>query len=100
MKKLARGFERGMTLIEIIVSMVIGIVVCLMAFSFYKNLMAHMERQKQVTSLQDGVRNAVDCIIRYLIAGGVSGDSLFFDPHKVLTAPVVNGGHRVFDIKP
>lgn len=100
MKKLPTGFERGMTLIEILVALIIGTLVCLMAFTFYRNFMAHMERQKQVTSLQDGVRNAVDCINRYLIAGGVAGDSLFFDPHKVLSAPWVNGGHRVFDIKP
>ncbi len=89
-----------MTLIEILVAIAIGALVCLIAFTFYGHFMAQMERQKQVTSLQDGVRNAVDCINRYLIAGGVAGDSLFFDPHKVLTAPWVNGGHRVFDIKP
>jgi pilin/secretion family protein with methylation motif len=90
--------ERGMTLVEILVTLVIGILVCTIAYTFYRNFMSHIERQKQVTSLQEGIRNAVDCINRYLIAGGVSGDSLFFDPHKKLAIPFVNGGHRVFDI--
>ncbi len=89
-----------MTLIEILVALIVGTLVSLLAFTFYRNFMARMDRQKQVTSLQDGVRNAVDCINRYLIAGGVSGDSLFFDPHRLLSAPIVNGGHRVFDLKP
>jgi hypothetical protein len=69
-----------------------------MAYSFYRKFMGHLERQKQVTSIQEGLRNAVECINRYLVAGGVAGDSLFFDPHKKLSIPFVNGGHRVFDI--
>jgi hypothetical protein len=60
--------------------------------------MGSLERQKQVTSLQEGIRNAVDCINRYLVAGGVAGDSLFFDPHHRLPTPLINGGHRVFEI--
>ncbi|MDQ3001309.1 MAG: type II secretion system GspH family protein [Fibrobacterota bacterium] len=88
-----------MTLLEILVAMVISVIVSTIAFHFYKNFMGHLERQKQVTSLQEGIRNAVDCINRYLVAGGVSGDSLFFDPHRKLTAALwVNGGHRVFDV--
>ena len=63
-------------------------------------MMGNLERQKRVTSLQDGVRTAVDCINRYLIAGGVSGDSIFFDPHRLLSLPMVNGGHRVFEVTP
>ena len=90
--------DEGMTLIEILVTMVISVIVCTIAFTFYRNFMGHLERQKQVTSLQEGLRNAVDCINRYLVAGGVSGDSLFFDPHGKLSIPIVNGGHRVFDI--
>jgi hypothetical protein len=87
-----------MTLVEILVTLVIGTIVCTIAYTFYRNFMGHLERQKQVTSLQEGIRNAVDCINRYLVAGGVSGDSLFFDPHRKLAIPFVNGGHRVFDI--
>ena len=87
-----------MTLVEILVTLVIGTIVCTIAYAFYRNFMGHLERQKQVTSLQEGIRNAVDCINRYLVAGGVSGDSLFFDPHKKLAIPFVNGGHRVFDV--
>lgn len=87
-----------MTLVEILVTLVVGSIVCTIAYAFYRNFMGHLERQKQVTSLQEGIRNAVDCINRYLVAGGVSGDSLFFDPHKKLAIPFVNGGHRVFDI--
>lgn len=90
--------DRGMSLLEILVAMVITSIVCTIAFTFYRNFMGQLERQKQVTSLQDGLRNAVDCINRYLVAGGVSGDSLFFDPHKKLGIPFINGGHRVFDI--
>jgi prepilin-type N-terminal cleavage/methylation domain-containing protein len=96
--KIPNQGNKGMTLIEILVAMVIGVVICTVAFHFYKNFMGHLERQKQVTSLQEGIRNAVDCINRYLVAGGVSGDSLFFDPHRKLTAPWVNGGHRVFEL--
>jgi prepilin-type N-terminal cleavage/methylation domain-containing protein len=92
--------DRGMTLIELMVTLVIASFVCSIAFYFYRNFMGHLERQKQVTSLQEGIRNAVDCINRYLVAGGVSGDTLFFDPHRKLTSPIVNGGHRVFDIAP
>ncbi len=87
-----------MTLVEILVTLVIGSIICTIAYTFYRNFMGHLERQKQVTSLQNGIRNAVDCINRYLVAGGVSGDSLFFDPHKKLSIPFVNGGHRVFDL--
>lgn len=75
-----------------------GSAVTTLAYSFYQNMMGNLERQKRVTSLQDGVRTAVDCINRFLIAGGVSGDSLFFDPHRILPLPIVNGGHRVFDV--
>jgi prepilin-type N-terminal cleavage/methylation domain-containing protein len=89
---------KGMTLMEIIVTLVVTSVVCTIAFAFYRNFMGSLERQKQVTSLQEGVRNAVDCINRYLVAGGVAGDSLFFDPHRILAIPFVNGGHRVFEI--
>lgn len=91
-------YDRGMTLVEILVTMVISAIICTVAYTFYRNFMGHLERQKQVTSLQEGIRNAVDCINRYLVAGGVAGDSLFFDPHKKLAIPFVNGGHRVFDI--
>ena len=91
---------KGMTLMEIIVTLVVTSIVCTIAFAFYRNFMGSLERQKQVTSLQEGVRNAVDCINRYLVAGGVAGDSLFFDPHKLLALPFVNGGHRVFDVTP
>jgi type II secretory pathway pseudopilin PulG len=100
MKKLLKSQRSGMTLVEVLVGMVIGMIGCIIAYTFYRHFMSSMERQKQVTSLQDGIRNAVDCINRYLIAGGVAGDSLFFDPHKILTAPFVNGGHRVFQILP
>ena len=91
---------KGMTLLEILVAMVVTTIVCTIAFAFYRNFMGSLERQKQVTSLQEGIRNAVDCINRYLVAGGVAGDSLFFDPHKILAIPLVNGGHRVFEITP
>lgn len=88
-----------MTLLEILIGMAISIAVCTIAFHFYKNFMDNLERQKQVILLQEGIRNAVDCINRYLVSGGVSGDSLFFDPHRKLTAaPWVNGGHRVFEL--
>ncbi|MDB5048662.1 MAG: hypothetical protein JWO30_1733 [Fibrobacteres bacterium] len=87
-----------MTLLEILVALVISTIVCTIAFTFYRNFMGHLERQKQVTSLQEGIRTAVDSINRYLVAGGVSGDSLFFDPHKKLVTPFVNGGHRVFEV--
>jgi prepilin-type N-terminal cleavage/methylation domain-containing protein len=100
MKEVRRGKVSGMTLVEIMVALVVSSIVCIIAFTFYRNFMASLERQKKVTALQNELRNAVDCINRYLIAGGVSGDSLFFDPHKVLSAPIVNGGHRVFDLKP
>jgi prepilin-type N-terminal cleavage/methylation domain-containing protein len=100
MHKNAFRSRRGITLLELLVAMIITSIVCTIAFTFYRNFMGHLERQKQVTSLQEGIRNAVDCINRYLVAGGVSGDSLFFDPHKKLAMPIVNGGHRVFDIAP
>lgn len=87
-----------MTLVEIVVTIVVTSIVCTIAFYFYRNFMGSLERQKQVTSLQEGIRNAVDCINRYLVAGGVSGDSLFFDPHRLLAIPFVNGGHRVFEV--
>lgn len=90
--------NRGMTLLEILVTLVVASIVCTIAFAFYRNFMGHLERQKQVTSLQEGVRGAVDCINRYLVAGGVAGDSLFFDPHRKLSIPFINGGHRVFDL--
>src|SRR5690606_8316523 len=90
--------SRGMTLLELMVGSIIGTLVIVIAFTFYRNLMTNLERQKQVTAMQDGIRNAVDCINRYLIAGGVSGDSLFFDPHRKLGMPMVNGGHRVFEV--
>jgi hypothetical protein len=89
-----------MTLLEIMVAMIVSVLVCAVANAFYRNFMGHMERQKQVTSIQAGIRNAVDCINRYLVAGGVSGDSLFFDPHRKLASAFVNGGHRVFEITP
>jgi hypothetical protein len=89
-----------MTLLEIIVAMVLGSAVTALAYSFYQNMMGNLERQKRVTALQDGIRTAVDCINRYLIAGGVSGDSLFLDPHRLLPLPVVDGGHRVFQVSP
>jgi hypothetical protein len=87
-----------MTLLEIIVAMVLGSAVTALAYSFYQNMMGNLERQKRVTALQDGIRTAVDCINRYLIAGGVSGDSVFHDPHRLLPLPWVNGGHRVFEV--
>lgn len=87
-----------MTLLEILVSSIVATAVVVMAFAFYRNLMSQLDRQRQVTAMQDGVRNAVDCINRYLIAGGVSGDSLFFDPHRKLGMPMVNGGHNVFEL--
>ncbi|MDB5105297.1 MAG: hypothetical protein JWP91_2986 [Fibrobacteres bacterium] len=92
--------SRGMTLVEILVTLVITSIVCTVAFTFYRNFMAHLERQKQVTSLQEALRNSVECINRYLVAGGVSGDSLFFDPHRKLSSPIINGGHRVFEVTP
>jgi hypothetical protein len=85
---------------EILIAMVVTSIVCSIAFAFYRNFMGSLERQKQVTSLQEGVRNAVDCINRYLVAGGVAGDSLFFDPHRKLAIPLINGGHRVFEVTP
>ena len=88
----------GMTLVEILVGLVITTLVCAIAYAFYRDFMGSLERQKQVTSLQEGIRNAVDCINRYLVAGGVAGDSLFFDPHHRLPTPLINGGHRVFEI--
>lgn len=90
--------QRGISLIEILIGLVLSSAVSALAYSFYRNMMGNMERQKRVTAIQDGVRTAVDCINRYLIAGGVSGDSLFFDPNRLLTLPIVNGGHRVFDM--
>jgi prepilin-type N-terminal cleavage/methylation domain-containing protein len=92
--------QGGLSLIEVLVAMVLSSAVSAVAYSFYRNMVGNLERQKRVTSLQDGIRTAVDCINRYLIAGGVSGDSLFFDPHRLLSLPVVNGGHRVFDMSP
>lgn len=92
--------QRGISLLEIIIAIVLGSAVTTLAYSFYQNMMSNLERQKRVTSLQDGIRSAVDCINRFLIAGGVSGDSIFYDPHRVLSLPVVNGGHRVFDVTP
>lgn len=92
--------QGGLSLIEVLVALVLSSVVSAFAYSFYRNMMGNMERQKRVTSLQDGIRTAVDCINRYLIAGGVSGDSLFYDPHRLLSLPLVNGGHRVFDMSP
>ena len=87
-----------MTLIEILVALILSSAVSAVAYSFYRNMMGGVERQKRVTALQDGVRTAVDCINRYLVAGGVAGDSLFFDPHRLLSLPFVNGGHRVFEV--
>lgn len=87
-----------MTLLEILVALILSSAVSAVAYSFYRNMMGGMERQKRVAALQDGVRTAVDCINRYLVAGGVSGDSLFFDPHGLLSLPVVNGGHRVLEV--
>jgi hypothetical protein len=81
-----------------IIAIVLGSAVTTLAYSFYQKMMGSLERQKRVTALQDGIRTAVDCINRYLIAGGVSGDSLFYDPHRLLSIPIVNGGHRVFDV--
>ncbi len=89
-----------MTLMEILVAMVVTTIVCTIAFAFYRNFMGSLERQKQVTTLQESIRNAVDCINRYLVAGGVAGDSLFFDPHHILAIPLINGGHRVFEVTP
>jgi hypothetical protein len=82
------------------VAVVLGSVVALLAYTFYRNMMGNLERQKRVSSLQDGVRTAVDCINRYLIAGGVSGDSIFYDPHRLLPLPLVRGGHRIFHATP
>lgn len=90
--------QGGLSLIEVLVALVLSSAVSAFAYSFYRNMMGNMERQKRVSSMQDGIRTAADCINRYLIAGGVSGDSLFFDPHRLLPLPVVNGGHRVFDM--
>lgn len=90
--------RRGLTLLEILIALVLSTAVSAVAYSFYRNMMGGMERQKRVTALQDGVRTAVDCINRYLVAGGVAGDSLFFDPHGLLPLPIVNGGHRVFEV--
>jgi prepilin-type N-terminal cleavage/methylation domain-containing protein len=89
---------RGMTLIEVLVTLLVTVIVCSIAYAFYRNFMGSLERQKQVTALQEGIRNAVDCINRYLVAGGVAGDSLFFDPHRKLSAPLIDGGHRVFEV--
>jgi prepilin-type N-terminal cleavage/methylation domain-containing protein len=86
-----------MTLIEVMVAMIISTIISLIAYRFYQKFILGLEQQKKVTSLQEGIRNASECINRYLMAGGVSGDSLFFDPHKKLSATIVNGGHRVFD---
>lgn len=90
--------QGGLSLIEVLVALVLSSAVSAFAYSFYRNMMGNLERQKRVASMQDGIRTAVDCINRYLIAGGVSGDSLFYDPHRLLSLPVVNGGHRVFDM--
>jgi prepilin-type N-terminal cleavage/methylation domain-containing protein len=92
--------QRGITLLEIIIAIVLGSAVSTLAYSFYQNMMGNLERQKRVNALQDGIRTAVDSINRFLIAGGVSGDSLFFDPHRILPLPIINGGHRVFDVTP
>ncbi len=97
-KNPARSSNLGMTLIEVVVAMVIGTAVSLLAYRFYQKFVQGLAQQKQISSLQDGIRNASECINRFLIAGGVSGDSLFFDPHKKLSADIVNGGHRVFDV--
>lgn len=88
----------GMTLLEILVTLIVTAIVCSLAYGFYRNFMGSLDRQRQVTALQEGIRNAVDCINRYLVAGGVAGDSLFFDPHRKLSSPIVNGGHRVFEM--
>lgn len=96
--KMSYPSRRGLTLLEILIALLLSSAVSAVAYSFYRNMMGGMERQKRVTALQDGVRTAVDCINRYLVAGGVAGDSLFFDPHRLLPLPVVNGGHRVLDV--
>lgn len=90
--------QGGISLLELLIAIVLGCAVTILAYSFYQNMMSRLERQKRVSAIQDGIRTAVDCINRYLIAGGVSGDSLFFDPHRALALPLVNGGHRVFDM--
>jgi type II secretory pathway pseudopilin PulG len=87
-----------MTLIEILVALSITCVVTLMVYAFYRNWMEQMNRQKLVEHLQTEIREARQSIDKYLVSSGVAGDSLFFDPHRLLTAPLLNGGHQVFGV--
>jgi type II secretory pathway pseudopilin PulG len=87
-----------MTLIEVMVACSISCVVALMVYAFYRNWMEQMNRQKLVEHLQSQIREARQSIDKYLVSSGVAGDSLFFDPHRLLTGPVQNGGVQVFQV--
>lgn len=96
--RLARPAQKGMTLIEIMVTVVITTIVGLFIYAFVRNWLGQMERQKTVERVQTSVREATRSIDKYLVSSGVGGDSLFYDPHRLLSAPLVDGGHRVFEI--
>lgn len=94
----ARSAQMGMTLIEIMVTVVITTIVGLFIYAFVRNWLGQMERQKTVERVQTSVREATRSIDKYLVSSGVGGDSLFYDPHRLLSAPLVDGGHRVFEV--
>jgi hypothetical protein len=90
----------GMTLIEILVALSVTCVVALLVFSFYRYWMGQMIRQKMVATLQGNLRETTQSIDRYLVSCGVGEDSIFFDPHRLLSDDWVDGGHRVFKLSP
>jgi prepilin-type N-terminal cleavage/methylation domain-containing protein len=90
--------QLGMTLIEIMVTVVVTTIVSLFIYAFVRNWLGQMERQKTVERLQASVREATKSIDKYLVSSGVGGDSLFYDPHRLLSAPLIDGGHRVFEL--
>src|SRR5688572_29232439 len=92
--------QTGLSLLEIIIAMILGTAVSGLAYSYFRNFLRDMERQKRVNTLQENIRSAVESVNRFVISGGVAGDSLFFDPHGVLPLPFVNGGHQVFNVSP
>jgi len=89
--------QKGLTLIELLVGLAVTVLVSLIVYSFYQNWMGQMGRQKRVAALQANLREATQSINRYLVSGGLGGDSLFFDPHRLLSAPLIDGGHAVFE---
>lgn len=88
-----------MTLIEILVTLIITVMMVLVIHAFYRHWHGGMARERTVDQVQGRLREATESLNRFLLSSGVTGDSLFFDPHRALAEPWINGGHRVFTLK-